>query len=250
MMQLGSNLHAALDALHRPLAGSGAAGTGPDASPSTVKPADLTEEDIRNLLSRHWRGDAYPDADQEVAAFSEGTKLLTYYCRSSHAVTAEVLATEAFLSTTTTIRGHRVELSARVDRLELHPDGTLEALDYKVSTRAEVPSARDLAHDLPTFLYFLLTWHRYRNDSRVRNVVVSQTHLLTLEKVTVKFDQRDLIQNRARLAGLVAQAMNGPMEPRVSAACAWCPVREGCPAWSDLNLDDLEQFDTWRCRGP
>jgi RecB family exonuclease len=250
MMQFGSNLHAALDFLHRPQAGSDSAGTGPGASPEAVKPADLTEDDIRNLLSRHWRGDAYPDRDQEVAALSEGTKLLMYYCRSPHAITAEVLATEAFLSTTTTIRGYRVELSARVDRLDLHPDGTLEALDYKVSTRAEVPSARELANDLPTFIYFLLTWHRYRNDSRVRNVVVSQTHLLTLEKVTVKFDQRDLIQNRARLAVLVAEAMNGPMEPRVSAACAWCPVREGCPAWGDLNLDDLEQFDTWRCRGP
>jgi PD-(D/E)XK nuclease superfamily len=256
VMQFSSNLHAALEELHRPVAGSGQRAGRDGSHTQLVRPADLTEDEIRALLSRHWRGDAYADPQQEAAALEQGVTLLSNYCRSPHANTSEVLACEAFLSTTTVIKGYRVQLSARVDRLDLcagedGEDGAaVEALDFKFSTRP-APTPEEMRRHLPTFLGWLLTWQRYRGDSRIRKVRVGEIHLLTSTKVVIAYDERDLIENKARLTALVEAAMNGPLQPRVSAACTWCPLRESCPAHAEhanLDLDDLDHYDEWQRR--
>jgi YD repeat-containing protein len=41
---------------------------------------------------------------------------------------------------------------------------------------------------------------------------------------------------------LVTSAMERPLEPQVNAGCAWCPVQQSCPAWSEINFDDLTEL--------
>ena len=237
VMSLGSSLHAVLDELHKPRQGS----QSEVAAPSS--------QDMDRLLSRHWRKEGYADTEKEEAAWEEARSILRYYCRSKHVPQGEVLATEAYLSCLTSIKGHTVELSCRADRMELHSDGTLEVLDYKVSTKNEVPSPSTLANDLPTFLYFLLAWHYHRADERVRNVRFSLLNLISLEKVGVQYDQHQVVQHRDALGEVVAAALSGPLEPRVNAGCAWCPVHDGCPAWAELDMADLDTFEAWSLRG-
>jgi RecB family exonuclease len=201
------------------------------------------------MLSRHWRKEGYENTHEEEAAWEQARSILRYYCRSKHVPQGEVLATEAYLSCFTTIKGYTVELSCRADRLELHDDGTLEIIDYKVSSKNEVPSVSTLADDLPTFLYFLLAWHYHRADERVRNVRFSLLNLISLEKSGVQYDQHQVVHHRDALGEMVVEALSGPMEPRVNAGCAWCPVHDGCPAWAELDMTDLDSFDAWSLRG-
>ena len=239
-LALGNCLHAALDALHRPSPTEALGLNEPyPAQEGAQGFRSVSDEELSSLISQHWRSDGYEDSRSEEAAYLQACDILRYYTRSDHTPKGQVLATEAYLSALTTLRGYRVEMSCRADRLELHSDGTLEVLDYKLTRHGEVPSARTLSEDLSSYLYWVLAWHHYRRDSRVRNVRISQLALLTLAKVEVEYDQHQVIRHREALTELVMAAMERPLEPRVNAGCAWCPVQQSCPAWSEINLDDL-----------
>ena len=121
-------------------------------------------------------------------------------------------------------------------------------LDYKVGAGGGLPSVQTLAEDLATYLYFLLGWHYYKGDRRVRNIRLSVLNLISLSKVEVPYDQAQILRHRQALTELVVSAMQGSLEPRVSARCGWCPVREGCPAWSQIDLADLDDFEAWQSR--
>lgn len=242
-LALGNCLHAALDALHRPSPTEALSLNEPYSPQQGTNGAKaLSDEELSRLISQHWRSDGYDDGRSEEAAYLQACDILKYYARSDHTPTGQVLATEAYLTAVTTLRGYRVEMSCRADRLELHDDGTLEVLDYKLSRNGELPSTRTLSEDLSSYLYWLLAWHHYRQDPRVRNVRISQLALLTLTKVEVEYDQHQVLRHKEALIELVTSAMERPLEPRVNAGCAWCPVQQSCPAWSEINFDELNNL--------
>lgn len=249
-MALGNCLHAALDSLHRP---SSTESLGLNAPHPTQAGANCSkipsDEELSQMISRHWRSDGYEDSQSEEAAYLQACDILKYYARSDHMPKGQVLATEAYLTAVTTLRGYRVEISCRADRLELHDDGTLEVLDYKLTRNGELPSAHTLSEDLSSYLYWLLTWHHYRRDPRVRNIRISQLSLLKLSKVQVEYDQHQVIKHREALIELVTSVMERSLEPRVNAGCAWCPVQQTCPAWSELDLANLDSYADWSLRG-
>jgi RecB family exonuclease len=248
-LAFGNCLHAALETLHRPSTTELLGLNEPYAPQDGMSSCKtLSDEDLSRVMSQHWRPEGYEDRQAEEAAFTQACDILRFYARSEHTPHGQVLATEAYLTALTTLRGYRVEMSCRVDRLELHSDGRLEVLDYKLTRNGDLPSARALSEDLSSFLYWLLAWHHYKKDPRVRNVRISQLALLTLAKVEVEYDQHQVIRHREALAELVTCVMESPLEPRINAGCAWCPVQQSCPAWADLNLAELDSFEAWSLR--
>jgi hypothetical protein len=115
-------------------------------------------------------------------------------------------------------------------------------LDYKLSRNGDLPAFRALSEDLASFLYFLLAWQHFKADVRIKNVRISQLGLLNLNKVEVEYDQHQIIGHKEALVGLVETVMEGKLEPRTNAGCDWCPVRPVCPAWTVLDIDDLNSF--------
>lgn len=253
-LALGSSLHAALDALHRsppspPIAlppystnGHDPMGVNSDNVHGYCDPGSLTDEEISSLLSTHWASAGFDDLQSEEAAFHEGCRILQFYCRSEHVPKGRVLATEAYLACVTSLGDYQVELSCRADRIELHDDGTLEVLDYKLSRYRDLPSPKVLSEDLASFLYFLLAWHHYRADVRVKNVRISQLSLFNLTKVEAEYNQHQIISHKEALVALVETVMEGNLEPRTNGGCEWCPVLPVCPAWTRLDMADLDSF--------
>jgi putative RecB family exonuclease len=251
-MSLSNSLHAALDTLHRP---SPCELLGLNHPLNTRSSANgtreqLSEQELSSLVSRHWQTDGYQDSQAEEAAYTQACEILRYYAQSEHTPHGQVLATEAYLTATTTLRGYRVELSCRADRIELHQDGVLEVLDYKLTRNGQLPSARALAEDLSSFLYWLLIGHHYKRHPGVRAVRISQLDLMNLTKVQAEYDHDQIARHKEALAELIHSVMGGSreLEPHVSAACAWCPVQQACPAWGELDMADLDSFEAWNLR--
>jgi RecB family exonuclease len=246
VFSFSNSIHAVLDALHRPIERDVLDAIAPCSKVTRdLWKFTLTDEALTRIVSEHWQPKGYDDRGSEESAFLQACDILRFYCQSEHTPRGEVLGTEAYLSVVTTIGGFTVELSGRLDRLELRDDGTLEVLDYKLTKDGALPSVGALAGDLASFLYFLLTWHHYRQHPAVRNVRISQLNLLSLKKVEVQYDQRQILQHRTALTELVMNTMHGEMEPRPHHGCAWCPVRESCPAWAEMDMNELDKFEAW-----
>jgi RecB family exonuclease len=208
---VGQSLHAALHALHRP---------------DRPFNGDVTAEP---LLRRHWVRQGFQDAQQEAAWFDRARFALERYLASAAPLTGRVLAAEAFLSARWKHNGLECEVTARADRIERQPDGTLVVTDYKCSLNGRVLSEEALAQDLVSYLYALLARLRYPDHTRV---IVTHLNLFTLQATAIEHTPDQRRANRARLLAVIDGIASAQYAPRPGQHCAWCPVRAACPAVS------------------
>lgn len=218
-LSFGNSLHAALEAIH-------------NLPPDCDNYLDLT-----TLLRRHWRDNGYADAREADSHFARGLSALRDYTAAKQHLSGETLGVELYLSRVLRVHGVRARLGCKVDRLALHTDGALEAVDYKTYSSGQVPTGESLLGDLPTFLYYALVRVSYPER---RRVIVSQLNVLTLRKVEIAYEEQDVTAHKHELARTIREIEAGMFPPRQSEACAWCSVNDRCPAFAaEVDADDL-----------
>lgn len=218
-LAFGTSLHAALAELHNPTR------------------AESKSTDLKQLLRRHWIVEGYRDEAEAEAFFRQGVEALGRYEERAGNTSAQVLATEAYLSRIVRFGGVPVKLSCKVDRVSVRADGVLEVCDYKTQQPGRVPTAEWLQHDLPTFIYYVLTRIAYPQYERV---VVATLNLLTLATVEAVYDAAQLAANKQALSDLVRQIDVGVFRAQACEACAWCSVQLHCPLFSsEVNINDI-----------
>jgi RecB family exonuclease len=216
-LALGTSLHASLAEWH---------------GPGLTRPVAAEE-----LLARHWQGAGYASMAESDSHFALGLSVLNRYMRADVHHQGQVLGTEVYLARVVVAGSLRMELACRADRITLLPDETLEVLDYKTTADGLVPLRDELAADLPTFVYYLLARVMYPQHPRV---TVAQLNLFTLNKATVDYSETERAHSKAELLAAAAAIENETFEPRLGAHCAWCPVRESCPAFGpEVTLDSM-----------
>jgi len=207
-LSFGNSLHAALQTLHK------------DGS------VQIEAHEIPILFRQHWKSEWYVTREQEEAQFQLGITTIRNYIGKFSEVLGVIVGTELYLSRLIAHEDLRFELACRADRIELHPDGTLEVLDYKTNANGEVPTSVALAADGVTFIYYLLTRIVY---SKYPRVSVSQLNLISLNKVTVEYTDAQRAADKATLLNIVRAIEAENFEVRLGAHCAWCAVRPHCP---------------------
>lgn len=218
-LSFGSSIHSALEEIH------------------TRQSHPNHAVNCQQVLLRHWKAKDYGDERESERYFTRGLDALRRYMNVMGSPIGQIIGTEVYLSRTTRLEDVRVRLGCKVDRLELHPNGVLEVLDYKTNAGGQVPTPEFLANDLATFIYYALVRISY---PKFPLVIVSQLNVLTLAKVEVKYETAKLTAHKQALAKLVHAIETGDFEPRQSGVCSWCPVRDYCPAFgSEADLDSL-----------
>jgi RecB family exonuclease len=217
-LSFGNSIHSALEEIHTSL-------------PSKQM------FDCQQILRHHWKAKDYGDARESELYFERGLEALSRYMEVMGQFVDRIIGTEIYLSRIVRLDGIRVRLGCKVDRLELHPDRVLEALDYKTNAGGQVPTPEFLANDLATFIYYVLVRISYPKLSRV---IVSQLNVLTLSKVEVSYDSTKITENKQALVRLAQAIRAGEFDPRPGTMCSWCRVRDYCPAFEpDSDLDSL-----------
>jgi putative RecB family exonuclease len=218
-LSFGNSIHSALEEIH-----------------ARLLPADV-KIDCREVLRRHWVSKDYSDDRESELHFARGVEALGRYLNRMSQQTGEIIGTEIYLSRVVRLSNYRVRLGCKVDRLELRPDDSLEALDYKTNSAGQVPTKEFLADDLATFIYYVLVRIIYPEHPRV---IVSQLNVLTLAKVEVEYDGAKITAHKQGLTRLVGAIQAGEFDPRPGGLCAWCRVRDRCPASEgEADLDNL-----------
>jgi hypothetical protein len=100
---------------------------------------------LGDLLASHWTSGAFNNADEDQRSFQRGkTTLEGFYDQPYPATACKDVGVEVFMAW----RSHHQGLIAiaRIDRLCLHPDGSLEVVDLKTGRpHRESQSTRDVA---------------------------------------------------------------------------------------------------------
>jgi putative RecB family exonuclease len=131
--------------------------------------ATQTLEAMQNTVDSKWIAAGYETAEQEAEHHDRALELVSAY-HAAYQQKTEIGTVTLFTEKTISWDFTRFRLTGRVDRIDQHPDGTLEVIDYK-SGRSDV-TARDVAGSLAMNCYQLILHHLYP-DSAIRGTIYS-----------------------------------------------------------------------------
>ncbi len=202
-ISFGESLHAALEWFY---------------SPQTPHPADLTS--LIERLEQVWVSEGYADAEEERRYLDHAREVLTTF----HRVNAPLFRLPASVEQRFQLDMGDFLLSGRIDRLDRHPDGTYEIIDYK--TNRKLPPLSRLAEDYQLPLYQFAA-------KRVWGINAGKLtlyYLLPNQRFTTRPWSDEKIRRMLEDLSEAASAIRrGLFEPRPNTLCPWCDFTSLCP---------------------
>ncbi len=181
---------------------------------------DRSLEALMDLFYASWRRSGFGDSDDEQQFRRRAIAALEDYWRRDQESDAEAVWFErsfAFRIGPHLLRG-------RVDRVDRHPDGTFELIDYKTG-RAK--TEQELREDVQLSVYQMGA----RESWGLETSAQSYFYVLTGEKVPVAHSDEELDRVRATVEEIAGGILKQRFEPTPSPEiCRFCDYRIICPA--------------------
>ncbi len=177
-------------------------------------------ERLRELFEISWRRSGFGDSDDELQFRERAVEALERYWRQDDASEAEPVWFErsfAFKIGPHLLRG-------RVDRVDRHPDGSFELIDYKTG---KAKTEDELREDVQLSVYQMGAREAWRLETSAQ----SYFYVLTGEKVPVEHSAEELERVRATVSEIAGGILKQRFEPTPSPdVCRFCDYRIICPA--------------------
>jgi DNA helicase-2/ATP-dependent DNA helicase PcrA len=177
-------------------------------------------ESLMELFHTSWRRSGFGDSDDELQFRERATQALRAYWERDRESESEAVWFErsfAFKIGPHLLRG-------RVDRVDRHPDGTFELIDYKTG-RAK--TEQELKEDVQLSVYQMGA----RESWGLETSAQSYFYVLTGERVPVEHSEEELERVRATVSDIAGGILKQRFEPTPSPdVCRFCDYRIICPA--------------------
>lgn len=213
----GSCVHGALRFMH---------------DPSHLSPPSQSQ--VINHFCEAWRareGEA-PEAEWSEY-FAEGVKMLTAYCEKHRSAPRLTAQTERNF-TIPFIADHH--LAGRIDRIDLHPDGSVEVVDYKTTRR--VPDQPRIDTDLQLAIYHLAAQHLYPG----RPARATFYYVAPGLPISARMGEEQLQACASQIVDVIHGIESEAFGPKTG-ACDWCGWRPFCMLYRTPELDPDSQAD-------
>src|SRR6185295_17090715 len=207
--RFGILMHQVLERYHTQLANEEATGGG------------LPDEDrLMTLFETGWRRLGFRDSNEERQLHAKAVSAVgLYHVRFSAEDSSPVWFERNF-----TFRIGPHLLRGRVDRVDRHPDGSYELIDYKTG-RAK--TEQELTEDVQLSVYQMGA----RESWGLETSAQSYFYVLTGERVPVEHSEEELERVRTTVAEIAAGILKQRFEPTPSPdLCRFCDYRIICPA--------------------
>jgi DNA helicase-2/ATP-dependent DNA helicase PcrA len=179
-----------------------------------------TLESLMDLFHQSWRRSGFGDSDDELQFRERAVQALRSYWERDRSSDSEAVWFErsfAFKIGPHLLRG-------RVDRVDRHPDGSFELIDYKTG-RAK--SEQELREDVQLSVYQMGA----RESWGLETSAQSYFYVLTGEKVPVEHSDEELERVKATVTEIAGGILGQRFEPTPSPdICRFCDYRIICPA--------------------
>lgn len=175
---------------------------------------------LSSLLEAGWRRSGFGDSDDELQFRDRARRAIRLYWEREREGTGEPI----WLERSFEFRIGPHHLRGRVDRVDRHPGGEYELIDYKTGQRK---SHAELLKDVQLSLYRLAA----REAWGIEASSGSYYYVLDAEKVRVEPqpDDAERVEQTVREVG--EGVLSQDFEPKPShSVCSWCDYRLVCPA--------------------
>lgn len=183
-----------------------------------------TTEQVLASYEESWIDAGFTSQEEMQDAFGEGKEILKRHIEEirSRPSGAKVLLLEKQLRLAF---GDDFDLVGRVDRVDEHPDGSLEIIDYK-SGRTDVTES-DVESDLAMNLYQLLVQHRFPDRSVRATIVALRTGRFASHSLSP--EARDVLHQDVHELGKLILGKNWEETiPAFKAVCSGCDFLPLC----------------------
>ncbi len=198
-----------------------------------------TTEEAIVAFEEGWIEEGYSTPEEMALAFGEGRQIIEAHVE-------QAMQSPRAARTFMVERQLRLDLGdwvliGRIDRVDEHPDGTLEIVDYK-SQREDVTS-EDVATSLAMCCYQLLLKRKFPE----RKVYATIHALRTNRQASAHLTEEELLAYEADLLTLGNDILSRDFqeaEPICKPLCAYCDFRTLCRQHPDFDEAFRAQFET------
>jgi DNA helicase-2/ATP-dependent DNA helicase PcrA len=179
-----------------------------------------TREELMELFESSWRRGGFGDSDDELQFRERALDALDRYWEQSLQTEAKPEWFERSFSFT--LGGHLIR--GRVDRIDRHPDGSYELIDYKTG---KARTERQLREDVQLSLYQMGA----RESWGIETSAQSYLYVMSGDKVPVAHTEAELERVRGTVAEIGEGILRHEFQPTPSEEiCSFCDYRIICPA--------------------
>lgn len=195
----------------------------------------LSKDDFLELFVERWP-DNYSDAEKELEDFHRAKEMLeSFYDSPYPARPVKELGVERKLAWRRPFGG--ILATGRIDRIVMHHDGTLEAIDYKTGKR--VMSVMEMADDAQALFYRTLAVAG-QQSAGAKSVRVTFLYLASGSAVSIDFEEAEFHQGWDRIIEVAVliraameryhggEALGVAFPPRRGSQCNRCEMWRHC----------------------
>lgn len=179
-------------------------------------------EELLAHLDDVWDSSSFPNEAAERSFKNHGRQVLSEF----HQKNAPGFRIPVALEQRFEIDVDGVKLTGVIDRMDRHPDGSYEIIDYKTNRR--LPPLAKVEQDLQLSIYYLAAWEVWG----IRPDRLTLYFLLPGQPLSSTRDPQDMVRTRERIGRAAEQIASGAFAPKESPLCNWCDFQASCPLFS------------------
>jgi DNA helicase-2/ATP-dependent DNA helicase PcrA len=178
--------------------------------------------DISEILHRFWDSAGYTSKKHEQAYYSKGLKILSEYVSEEfdpHRLPIKL--EEPFITKVVSDdKSKNLKIGGKIDRIDPLPDGRIEIIDYKTSTK--IPSAKEVDSDLQLSIYALAA------GVPPEKIVLSLYFFEDRKKISTSRSADQLQEAKTQIFSYAAQIESSDFRCSGSPICRRCDYRPLC----------------------
>lgn len=187
------------------------------------------------LLEKHWDSRAFESQEQELEFKNLAEASLKHYFETFCAVPPRNIEVDYFFK----VDLHGGIYSGKIDRIDRHPDGSLEVIDYK-SGKQPYNGVEDLQQSLSVQLIFVAADRIW--PGKVKKITF--VYLKDGKTLSVLRDNNELAMAEKKYLDTGESIYKGHFEPVRSSLCNYCDYQQICPVGRvpALNASKIRTF--------
>ncbi|MBN1288291.1 MAG: PD-(D/E)XK nuclease family protein [Actinobacteria bacterium] len=190
---------------------------------SVPTPDPYSLDEMVDQLEKAWVSEGYCSPEEETRYFLQGRSTLEIYYRNNiHDFHIPAALEHGF-----GIDMGFCTLTGVIDRLDKHPDGGFEIIDYKTNRR--LPPARRLDEDLQLPIYQIAA----EDIWKVSPEKVTFYYLLLNHRHSFKITDERKSRAIETIKGVAGKIESGLFDATRNNLCPWCDYIDLCPEWKD-----------------